>query len=159
MLRLDAPKIYKCGKHCEKGGIACNKQFLLFSQCFPPSMALIFHFKCTLKCHLQFVSIWTSLKFCNGLIGYILWKGTKLKAFAKVKIKVSKMMIFVLNRFENMGKRENAGYQHFLLFSSLPAKRKGTLGLHSVCQSIHQSVRLSVCLSIRPQYQISGLFS
>ena len=32
-----------------KGEIACNKQFLLFSQCFLPYMALIFHFKCTLN--------------------------------------------------------------------------------------------------------------
>ena len=28
-----------------KAEIACNKQFLFFSQCFPPYMALIFHFK------------------------------------------------------------------------------------------------------------------
>ena len=28
-----------------KGEIACNKQFLLFSQCFLLHMALIFHFK------------------------------------------------------------------------------------------------------------------
>ena len=53
-----------------KGEIACNKQFLLFSQCFLPYTVLIFHFKCTLKCRLQFVSIWTGLKFVssgNGL--------------------------------------------------------------------------------------------
>ena len=53
-----------------KGEIAYNKQFLLFSQCFLPCMALSFHFKCTLKCCLQLVSIWTSLKFWlsgNGL--------------------------------------------------------------------------------------------
>ena len=53
-----------------KEEIACNKQFLLFSLCFLPYMVLIFHFKCTLKCRLQFVSILTSLKFCrlvNGL--------------------------------------------------------------------------------------------
>ena len=50
-----------------KGEIACNMQFLLFLQCFLPGMALIFPFKCTLKCRLQFVSIWTSLKFGNGL--------------------------------------------------------------------------------------------
>ena len=31
---------------------------------FLPYMALILHFKCTLKCFLQFVSDWTSLKFC-----------------------------------------------------------------------------------------------
>ena len=40
-----------------------DKQFLLFSLCFLPYMVLIFHFKCTLNCHLQFVSIWASLKF------------------------------------------------------------------------------------------------
>ena len=39
-----------------KGEIACNKQFLFFSQCFLPFMALIFHFRCTLKCCLQFIS-------------------------------------------------------------------------------------------------------
>ena len=39
-----------------EGEIACNKQFLLFSQCFLPFMALIFHSKCTLNC-LQIVSI------------------------------------------------------------------------------------------------------
>ena len=43
------------------GEIACNKQFFLFLQCFLAYLALIFHIKCTLKCHLQFVSIWISL--------------------------------------------------------------------------------------------------
>ena len=52
-----------------KGEIACNKQFLHLSQCFLPYMALIFHFKCTLKCHLHFVSIWTNLKFCRLVMG------------------------------------------------------------------------------------------
>ena len=49
----------------KKGEIACNKQFLLFSQCFLPYIALIFYLKCTLKCRLQIVLIWTSLKFCH----------------------------------------------------------------------------------------------
>ena len=31
-----------------KGEIACNKQFLLFSQCVLYYLALIFHFKCNL---------------------------------------------------------------------------------------------------------------
>ena len=48
--------------------IACNKQFLLFPQCFLPYMALIFHFKCTLKCRLQFVLVWINVKFCR-LVG------------------------------------------------------------------------------------------
>ena len=54
-----------------KGKTACYKQFLLFSQCFLPYTALIFHFKCTLKCRLQSVSIWTSLKFCRLVMGLI----------------------------------------------------------------------------------------
>ena len=42
---------------------------------------------------------------------------TKLKAFADDNINVAKMMISVSNRAENIvGKGENAGYQHFLLF-------------------------------------------
>ena len=52
-----------------KGEIACNKQFLLFSQRFLSYMALIFHFKCCFKCHLQFVSIWASLKFYCLVMG------------------------------------------------------------------------------------------
>ena len=54
-----------------KGEIACNYQFLIFSQCFPLSLALIFlfFFKCTLKCHLQFGSFRTSLKFCRLVEG------------------------------------------------------------------------------------------
>ena len=42
---------------------------------------------------------------------------SNLKAFADDKIKVLKMMIFLFDRVENIvGKGENAGYQHFLLF-------------------------------------------
>ena len=59
---FDALNTYSCGKHCKK-------QFLLFSQCFLPYMVLIFHFKCTLKCRLQFVSVWTILKFCGLVMG------------------------------------------------------------------------------------------
>ena len=63
MQHFDILKMYSCEKYVRKGEIACNKQFLLFSQYFLPYMAPIFHFKCTLKCCLQFVKIWTSLKF------------------------------------------------------------------------------------------------
>ena len=42
---------------------------------------------------------------------------TKLKAFADNKINVAEMMIFLSDRVENIvGKGENAGFQHFLLF-------------------------------------------
>ena len=42
---------------------------------------------------------------------------TKLKAFAEDKLDVAKIMFFVNDTVENIvGKGENAGYQHFLLF-------------------------------------------
>ena len=42
---------------------------------------------------------------------------TKLKAFADDKLNVAKMTISLLDTVENtVGKGENAGYQHFLLF-------------------------------------------
>ena len=42
---------------------------------------------------------------------------SKLKAFAGDKIDVTEKLKFVLERVENIvGKGENAGYQHFLLF-------------------------------------------
>ena len=42
---------------------------------------------------------------------------SKLKAFADDKINASQKLKYVLGRVENiMGKGENAGYQHFLLF-------------------------------------------
>ena len=42
---------------------------------------------------------------------------TKLKALADDKLNVARMMISLLDRVENaVGKGENAGYQHFLLF-------------------------------------------
>ena len=67
-----------------KGEIVCNKQFLLFSQCFLSYTVLIFNFKCTLKCRLHFVSIWTSLKFWTSikfcrLVNYIFW--VKMRQF------------------------------------------------------------------------------
>ena len=41
-----------------------------------------------------------------------------MKAFADDKLKVIQMAKFVLDKTENIeGKEENAGYQHFLLFS------------------------------------------
>ena len=49
-----------------------NAAFLMHSRCIAvePYVALIFHFKSTLKCCLQFVSIWTSLEFCRLVMGY-----------------------------------------------------------------------------------------
>ena len=42
---------------------------------------------------------------------------SKLKGFADDKINVTEKLKFVLGKIENIvGKGENAGYQHFLLF-------------------------------------------
>ena len=42
---------------------------------------------------------------------------SKLKAFADTKLNVTQNIKVVLHRIENIvGKEENAGYQHFLLF-------------------------------------------
>ena len=50
----DVLKIYISVENTvRKGQISCDKQFFIFSQCFLPYMALIFHFKSTLKCRLQ----------------------------------------------------------------------------------------------------------
>ena len=49
---------------------------------------------------------------------------SKFKALADDKINVTKRWKFVLGRVENMGKGENAGYQHFLLF---PCFQKASL--------------------------------
>ena len=88
-----------------KGEIACNKQFLLFTQCFPPYMALIFHFKCTLKCRLQFLSIWTRLKICRLVISYPFPKQALVFTCLQDK------------SFENtVGKGEIAHNEQFLLF-------------------------------------------
>ena len=46
-----------------KGEIACNKQFLLFSQCFLPFRRTFCPFHQILNCSLQTLSVWKSLKF------------------------------------------------------------------------------------------------
>ena len=60
-----------------KGEIARHDQFLCFQQCFQKTCTVdrenqgLFGkgLKCTFKCRLQFVSIWTSLKFCRLVMG------------------------------------------------------------------------------------------
>ena len=47
---------------------------------------------------------------------------SKLKAVVDDKIKVIQKMIFDLRRAENVGKGENAGYQHIILFSQCSQK-------------------------------------
>ena len=56
MPHFDALKIYSCGKHCEKRRNCLQQAISPFLTMFS-TLALNFHFKCTLKCHLQLVSI------------------------------------------------------------------------------------------------------
>ena len=77
-------------------------------------MVLIFHFKCTLKC-LQFVSIWTSLKFCR--LGTQILDSSKLKEFADDNFKLGENSRKFFKWIENtVGKGEIASYKQFLLF-------------------------------------------
>ena len=87
-----------------KGEIACYKLdlFLLFIQCFP---------------HTSLVRQ-NAASYGNRLTNDKIMDVTKFKAFVDDKLKTAKMKIFLFDKIENtMGKGENAGYQHFLLFS------------------------------------------
>ena len=78
-----------------KGENAGNQHFLLFP---------------------QMLSILTSLKFCCVVrTNDKLSDRSKLTGFADNKRNVTQKLKFVMGRVENIvGKRENAGYQHFL---------------------------------------------
>ena len=53
----------------------------------------------------------------NSLTNSKILDQSKLKAFADDKLNLIQMAKFVLHKTENIvGKEENAGYQHFLLF-------------------------------------------
>ena len=59
-----------------KGEIALNEQFLLFPQCFLPIWKTFCHFHKILNCHMQTLSVWTTLKF-------IVWE--RVNTFTKKK--------------------------------------------------------------------------
>ena len=100
-----------------KGEIACNKQILLFSKCFLPYMVLIFHSKCTLKCRLQFVSIWTSLKFCRWKIEIYFIEWTPSVIFSLVAAPLVKILPMVFTRWNKFRSfTENKKTQIFCLF-------------------------------------------
>ena len=64
-------------------------------------MALGFHFKCTQKCHLQFISIWTNLKYCRLVMGY----------FSYYQLSVFQLLVYCLCQ---------CSYQSFPVVSLLP---------------------------------------
>ena len=62
-------------------------------------------------------TMWKSKSMVNSLPIDKIVDWSNLKASAGDKIRVTEKLKFVLGRVENiMGKGENAGYQHFLLF-------------------------------------------
>ena len=79
------------------------------------------------------------LKVChlvNSLPNNKILHRFKLQAFADDKINVTEKFKFVLGRVENiLGKGENAGYQHFLLFPQCfqKASCSGSLKVGIVC--------------------------
>ena len=72
---------------------------------------------------------------------------TILKVFADDRINEAQMMISVFDRVENIvGKGENAGYQHFLLFP------------HNVFERILSRGSLKVwivCLTVKPHHDFN----
>ena len=91
-----------------KGEIAGDQHFLLFPQCVLP-----YQRQNLLLIHMHFF-------FCksfNPLPDNKILDWSKLKAFADDKLNVTQNIKVVFHRIENIvGKEENAGYQHFLLF-------------------------------------------
>ena len=89
-----------------KGEIARRKQLLLFPQCFQKDFYLR---------HVKTMGlVWEG---ANTLPNEYMLATSKLKAFADNKRNAAEMIISVLDTVENIvGKEENAGYQHFLLF-------------------------------------------
>ena len=77
---------------------------------------------------------------------------TKLKAFADHKLNIVKMIILLLGRIESIvGKGENAGYQHFLLFPQCFQKvsSSGSLKVGIVWERMKDYIYLThICLSV-----------
>ena len=95
-----------------KGEIARYERFLLFLQCFQ---------KACLPVASIGVIVWEWVNqyfsFFNSLPNNKILDVTKLKAFADDKINIAQVKISIFDKVENIvGKGENAGYQHFLLF-------------------------------------------
>ena len=76
---------------------------------------------------------------------------TKLKAFADAKLKVAEMTIVLFDRAENtVGKGENSGYQHFLLFPQCFPKPSSVgslkVGLNLVCAYVQSDPDLNTTI-------------
>ena len=77
--------------------------FFLFTQCFLPFPKQILNSYSYFICHLQMLSIWTSLKFIvKSLPNDKISDSSKLKAFADDKSNITQSLKFVLGRVENI---------------------------------------------------------
>ena len=103
-----------------------------------PTHISIFHLH--LFCRLQMLSIWTSLEFCclvnsfNPLPDNKIFDWSKLKSFADDKLNVTKMIISVFDRVENIvGKGEIACTSNFSfshnVFKRLLSQRRQKVSL------------------------------
>ena len=88
-----------------KGEIACNTQFLLFSQCFLHYMALIFHFKSTLKVSSAICFNLDQYKILlsgNGLITLHQSNASNYKAMAMTQLFLSNSLVNPLPNNKNL---------------------------------------------------------
>ena len=68
--------------------------------------------RCTCRCDLTEILLKTVLNTIQSIS-----QSTKLKALADDKVNATEKLKFIFGRIENIvGKEENAGYLHFLLF-------------------------------------------
>ena len=123
----------------EKGEIAHNEQFLHFLQCFLPVSKAFCHFHQISNCRLPTLSAWKSLKF-------VVWE--RVNSFSHNS---DFKRPYRRGTFENIvGKGENDGNQHFLLFPQcfLPFQRQVS-NFHSLScchfQMLSIWIRLKFC--------------
>ena len=76
---------------------------------------------------------------------------TKLKAFADEKLNVAKIKLSLCDRVENTVGKENAGYQHFLLFPKCFPEpfSLGSLKVRIVWQRITGDSLFYQCLQVQ----------
>ena len=99
-------------KHFWKGEKAGDQHFPLFLECF------LFYIKGKFRYFIH--SIFSFFTMLSTLVQRVAKMSGRLKAFANDKSNVNQNLKFVLGRVENIvGKKENAGYQHFLLLPSV----------------------------------------
>ena len=110
-LRICSMNLLKTLWEKEKLLVTSNFSFS-HSVCYP-----LYHFH--QNCRLQTLSVWKSIKFVFWEIAYTLFSLVQFNSICSGRyINVACMIEFVFDGVQNfVGKGENAGYQHFLLFS------------------------------------------